>query len=237
MIQPLLRKMLSITQRGLFSSACLLCAQYHAEGTPLCALCQKLFLPLGPACEVCACVLFDEGFLRCGACIQQKPFFDKVLVAYRLDPALRHLIHAFKYHKALYLKKTLSQFMLKALEEAPLSSQCLVPVPLHPQKLRERGFNQALELSKFLAKKTKLPCEALLCQKLIATSPQVALSGQARNKNLKKVFLAKASPYQHITLVDDIITTGATVNELARAFKSVGVRVVDVWCCARAVLD
>lgn len=123
------------------------------------------------------------------------------------------------------------------LEEAPKNlheTDCLIPVPLHAKKLRERGFNQALELTKRLSKQLKIPYDCTVSNKIKYTSAQAGLNGEERRKNLRHSFVVKPNTYKHITIIDDLVTTGSTINELARAFKKVGTIRVDVWCCARA---
>jgi ComF family protein len=194
-----------------------------------------LFKQIGPACSYCALPLPDENFLVCGLCIKEKPQFDGTITAYVFEEPLRTLLHDFKYKEALYLRSFLAKLMLDALPAQNLQTQCLVPVPLHPKRIRQRGFNQAAELCKLLAKKLKVNCELNLCKKIIHTEAQVTLVSKQRRKNLRQAFQSKPSLYQHITLVDDLMTTGSTANELARAFKQQGVERVDLWCCARAV--
>ena len=107
---------------------------------------------------------------------------------------------------------------------------------MHYKRLRQRGFNQAAELAKQLGKTLKLPYDLYQCKKIRNTPPQASLDARQRQKNLHDAFLAAPIPYQHITLVDDLITTGNTVNELAKSLKMQGVDRVDVWCCAKAVI-
>ena len=104
---------------------------------------------------------------------------------------------------------------------------------MHPIRLRQRGFNQAAELAKQLAHTLNLPFDLFSCKKIINTAAQAGLNEQQRRKNLRDAFEAKPLPYQHITLVDDLLTTGSTANDLAKVLKKQGVTRVDVWCCAR----
>ena len=228
-------KIASITQKLALPSVCVLCHQYHRETITICKQCATLLKPIGPACSYCALPLPDEQFLVCGHCLQEKPAFDRTLTHYRFEEPLRTLLHEFKYHEALYLRNFLAKLMLDALPKQVIQTQCLIPVPLHPKRLRQRGFNQAAELSKLLAKQLKIPCELRLCSKVINTVPQVSVNSDERRKNLRQAFRSKAIPYQQVTLVDDLVTTGSTANELARILKQEGVARVDLWCCARAV--
>lgn len=226
------QKIASIAQLLRLPSLCVLCNQYHQDTFAVCTACTNLLPLLGPACRHCAMPVGDPCHLVCGTCSNKKPLFDYAFAVWRFEEPLRTLLHAFKYRESLYLRDFLATRMLEVLpiEARP---QCLLPIPMHPQRLKQRGFNQAVELAKFLARALHLPSSLWEGQKVVNTVPQVSLSGNQRRKNLHNVFKIKALPYEHITLVDDLLTTGSTANELAKILKKQGVARVDVWCCAR----
>jgi ComF family protein len=232
---PVRHTLLSITQSLRLPSICTLCNQFHKSSLAVCSYCIKYIKPLGSTCRYCAYPLPDEGYLVCGQCIKKPPSFDQALIGYVFEEPLRKLLHQFKYHNGLYLTSFLSQLMLQAIEKHSIAGQCLIPVPMHPQRLKQRGFNQAALLAKYLAKKLNLPYDLKSCQKIINTAPQASLDGEERKKNLRQAFHVKPLSYQHIILIDDLLTTGSTANELAQAIKKTGVKKVDVWCCARTV--
>ncbi len=115
--------------------------------------------------------------------------------------------------------------------------QLILPVPLHRNRLRERGYNQALELGRPIAQRLAIPLSSRLVRRVRPTLPQSDMgSPAARRRNLTGAFQA-VEPHavvQHVAILDDVMTTGATVMELARLLRREGVRRVDVWCCARA---
>ncbi|WED42210.1 ComF family protein [Legionella cardiaca] len=224
----------SITQMLRLPSVCVICYQYHRDPYAACRACFSLLQQLGPACSYCALPLSDDSFLVCGRCSKSKPAFDRTFTMYRFEEPLRTLLHEYKYNGALFLRGFLVKLMIDALPQTALKTECLVPVPLHSKKLQERGFNQAAELAKRLAKHLQIPYELTLCKKILHTPSQMSLNRKERHRNLRHAFEVKANSYQHITLVDDLLTTGNTVNELATLFKKQGVAHVDVWCCARA---
>ena len=228
-------KIASIAQMLRLPVICGLCNQYHTGQLAICTECTALLTPLGPACSHCALPLVDSTFMICGRCIRKKPYVDTVITAYRFEEPLRTLLHEFKYREGLYLSTFLTSLMLHALPAEACKTECFIPVPMHPKRLRQRGFNQAAELAKHLSRKLKIPCDLSYCRKSVNTVPQAGLNAQERRKNLLHAFEAKATPYQHITLIDDLLTTGSTANELARMLKNQGVSRVDLWCCARAV--
>ena len=216
---------------------CPLCTQKHRGIYAICDRCTALLPQLGHACKHCAAPIFDETAQFCGPCAVKKPAIDKVFTLFRFEEPLRGLIHQFKYHEQLYLTAFLTHLIKCALDDDAYKTQCLIPVPMHPQRLKSRGFNQATLLTKKLARETKLPYHLMHCKKIINTAQQAQLNAQKRQVNLNKAFvLAKPLPYQHVTIIDDLITTGSTANALALTLKRAGAKRVDLWCCAKTVL-
>lgn len=127
--------------------------------------------------------------------------------------------------------------MLQAVSTMPKTPQCLIPVPLHPARLKQRGYNQTVVLTKLLAKKLYLPYDLKSCQKTKNTPAQASLEKTKRYSNLHQAFKVRTLPYSHVVLVDDLLTTGSTANELALALKKTGIARVDIWCCARTVYE
>lgn len=228
------QKTSSVAQVLLPSSICALCHQYHRENRAVCHDCLVFFEPLGPACCSCAEPLPDESFLACGRCCRTKPPIDKTIVAYRFEEPLRTLLHEFKYQEGLYLCALLAGLIQEALPLDAQNTQCLIPIPMHRKRLRQRGFNQAAELAKHLGHILHVPVDSLSCQKIMATPPQAGLSGKERRKNVRNTFRTNPIPYQHVTLIDDLITTGSTAFELASMLKKQGILRVDLWCTAKA---
>lgn len=118
--------------------------------------------------------------------------------------------------------------------------QIIIPIPLHPRRLRQRGFNQALEIAKPIAKKFHVPLDTAHCQRVRYTEAQTQIPAEHRGSNVKnafvvdkKFFCGENSNISHVAIMDDVVTTGHTVNELSRALRKAGVKTIDVWCCAR----
>jgi len=154
------------------------------------------------------------------------------LSAYYFEEPLRTLLHQFKYQGALFLRSLFVELMLDAVMKS-YQTECLIPMPIHPLRLRERGFNQAMELAKYLGKHLGVPIDSHNCSKIINTSPQVSLDVRARRKNVSNSFEIEEIKYQHVTIIDDLLTTGSSANALASQLKTAGVKHVDVWCLAR----
>lgn len=213
---------------------CQICGQYHQDKYPICQPCIALLDPLGPACRCCAMPLPQHPPLVCGACLVRPPDIDRVFTAYRFTEPLRTLLHAFKYEAALYLTTFLCDLILSAHDQED-RSECLIPIPLHHRRLRTRGFNQAAVLAQKLSTQLNKPCELQACSKILPTLPQAGLNAKQRRNNLLHAFAAEPLAYQHVTLIDDLYTTGATANAVAKILKQqAGVLTVDLWCCARA---
>lgn len=213
---------------------CALCSDYHQRSGAVCHDCHQLFVPLGTTCQQCACLLPDSDFLICGQCIKKKPAFDTVTATYRFEEPLRTLLHQFKYNQSLHLTSSLATMMLQCPPPQIDTTECLIPVPMHPKKLQQRGYNQAAELTKRLSCAINKPYQLTQCAKIKNTTAQARLSGKERLNNVRQSFSVKPTPLKHITLIDDLLTTGSTANELAGLFKKQGVLRISVWCCARA---
>jgi len=227
------QKIASIAQRLRIPAVCPFCSHYHRGKYAACDDCSSLLVHIGNACTICCLPLTDNIIGPCGNCIKQKPAFDQVITAYCFEEPLRTFLHEFKYKQALYLRSFMVKLMCDALTITSYTPGCLVPVPMHAKRLKERGFNQAAELTKLLARKMRLTYDLTLCEKTINTVPQVYLNAKQRKRNLHQGFRAYPTAHRHITLIDDLLTTGSTADELALILKKQGVEKVDVWCLAR----
>jgi ComF family protein len=215
-------------------SICFLCNQYHFEKHAVCNECFDLLQPIGHHCCVCALPIANYSNDICNSCAFAKPYIDKVFTAFKYDDYLRRILHEFKYNNGIYLTKLLTSLMLKSNFNQS-SLKCLVPVPLHKKRLQKRGFNQAALLTKNLSKAINIPYDLLNIVKLVNTESQISLPSKERRLNLKNVFAINKLPAKEITLIDDIITTGSTANEIAKILKERGATKVYLWCAARAI--
>lgn len=148
---------------------------------------------------------------------------------------LDRLVPRFKFHDDLAAGRLLAELMIEGLADTPLP-QALVPVPLHASRLRQRGYDQALELARPLARHLQLPLLADALLRVRATAPQSELDAAARRRNLRQAFrvLPGAALPVHVALVDDVMTTGTTLRAAAQTLARAGVERVDAWVCARA---
>lgn len=215
---------------------CALCGAPGADGLDLCAHCTAA-LPLQQGhCARCG-LATAVSVPACGRCLALPPRFDAVIAPLRYaDPADR-MIQAFKFRGDLSLGRSLSACVSEAVRQRgdPLPG-LLLPVPLHRARLRERGFNQSLEIARHVGRALGIPVDAHRLRRIRATAAQSGLDRRARRQNVRGAFALDCDrPLpDRVALVDDVLTTGATVSELARLLKDAGVAHVAVWALARA---
>ena len=219
----------------LFPPLCLLCGAPGSGGLDLCGGCRHDLPANSVFCRRCATPLPVPGV--CGRCQSRPPAFDMVVAPYLYQPPLDHLLIGLKFHGQLSHAPLLGQLLLEGLERRRLPRpEVLIPVPMHPRRLRERGFNQALEIARPVARRLGLSLRWDLAVRLRPTPPQSGLNEAARQRNLRDAFQCTGCgplPYRHVAILDDVMTTGSTVTELARVLKDRGVATVSVWVCAR----
>ncbi|RDI96914.1 ComF family protein [Dyella solisilvae] len=213
---------------------CLLCGAPGDDGLDLCRDCAAELPRNRSCCARCALPLAEPAAL-CGQCQRRTPPWDAAWAPFRYAWPLDRLESRFKFGADLAAGRVLSTLWWR--EPLPLAlPQLIVPVPLHRQRLRERGYNQALELARALARGWRLPLRHDVLQRIRQTDAQTELGAIARRRNVRGAFAVRdgiALP-PHVALLDDVFTTGATLAECVRALKRAGVARVDVWALARA---
>lgn len=204
----------------------------------VCSGCTGRFLVTRPRCAQCAAVVPD-GVIRCGSCLVNPPHFDSACAAVDYVFPWNVLLLRMKFHDGLELLPFFANCMLgTGPKEARLPAGLVVPVPLHAQRMRERGFNQAWELARRLAPAVGCKAQSSLLIRIRDTPHQVNLSKTQRQSAVRGAFvvdpLRRAEiTGQRITVVDDVLTTLATANEVARTLKLAGAQSVHLWCFAR----
>ena len=216
-----------------------LCAVCRGWGSRrVCEDCVQRFAIALPRCDLCA-LQVPPGTARCGACLTDPPPFRRTLAAVDYDHPWDGLITQFKFHDALDLAPALTDRMLaeQCASAAPAPSW-LLPIPLSAPRLRERGYNQAWELTKRLGAALACPVDATLLLRVKDTPHQLAFPPEQRAGNVRAAFAVEPRRRgelqgRSVTLVDDVMTTGATVGEAARTLLQAGASEVDVWVIAR----
>lgn len=221
--------------RFLLPRHCLLCGETTTQDALLCAGCDAELPRITTACQQCGLPL-PAPEPRCGHCLKHPPRVDRSVIPFRYTEPVDRLIKDFKFQARFPAGQALAELLADTLQgRGDAMPEWIVPVPLHRQRLRERGFNQALELSRLLSRRLRIPLATEACRRLRATAVQSRLDAGERRRNIRHAFATHRMPKaRHLALVDDVVTTGHTVNELARVFKKAGVVTVEVWALARA---
>jgi ComF family protein len=178
----------------------------------------------------------------CADCLQQPPPFQHSLSAFVYGQPLEWMIQQFKFNAQLMYAPLFAGLWLDYLHRQSVHDdalgvlpEALLPMPLHPARLRQRGFNQSLMLAASLSKALQIPLNTRHCQRIRDTAHQTGKTAQQRRRNIKGAFqFVNTARYRHLAIVDDVVTTGSSVSELARQLRRAGVQRVDVWSLARA---
>lgn len=198
----------------------------------LCSGCD-IDLPhyLTPACPVCALPTPDGQV--CGVCLQHPPAFDRALAVFGYHFPADRLLHAFKYSGNLALVEILAMPLARIAASHP-KPDLLMPMPLHAARLKERGFNQSLEIAKPISRWLNIPLSANAGQRTRDTPTQAGLKLKERHRNVRGAFACDLDlAGKHVAVLDDVMTTGATLNEISRILKSCGASEVSAWVVAR----
>ena len=235
---------MKVNKRTLFShfqlgnAHCVLCDARCHGNTPLCDACRQDLITGFRACARCALPLHaSQDDLMCGQCQSIAPKYRKTYSFALYTPPLDRMIQQLKYQQKLHYARLLGNLMAKDIIKRQLDiPDLLMPVPLHPQRLRERGYNQALELARPVAKILGVVLDIRSCRRNKFTQEQTGLQAKQRRSNVDGAFqVTGAIEGKRIAIVDDVMTTGSTVNELAKQLMKSGATSVDVWVCGRAV--
>lgn len=217
--------------RSFFGVDCLLCGAYSGNGN----LCQDCLAHLPylqvKRCRFCANPVSTGSI--CGSCLADPPRFARTLAVFSYDFPVDALIRSLKYHENLALASTFAHMLVDASPRYP-RPDFITSVPLHPAKLRERGFNQAQEIARTVSNKAGI---AMIASRKIRDTPsQTSLAWKEREKNIRDAFACDSDlTSRHVAMIDDVMTTGSTLNELAKTLLGQGAREVSAWVVARAV--
>ena len=225
----------------LWPGNCLACAEKGSNGRDLCARCVATLPWQQRACLRCAVPLAAVAPVNdaattmiCNACVMEPPPLIEVHAACVYDSPLDRLAPRFKFHGDLAAGRVLSGLMIEAFASLP-RPDAIVPIPLHRARLRERGFDQALELARPLANALGIPLLDSVLVRDVATHPQSRLDAADRRYNVEDAFDVRSGSDlpAHVVLVDDVMTTGATLHSAAQSLYRAGAVRVDAWVAAR----
>jgi ComF family protein len=224
---------------------CLICGGVTTLSYDLCKGCQLNLPYLQLGCIRCALplpALKPSQKLTCGRCLANPPAFDKLFSLFAYEIPIPRLIMNLKFHGALAHAKLLGDLLVAKIKTDWYLKQKLpdliIPVPLHTLRLQERGFNQALEIARPVAKRLQIPINYQAIKRQKATKAQATLSGKERISNLAGAFIGlKHFSGEHIAVIDDVVTTGQTLDVFCQVLRAMGAGRIDVWCCARALAN
>ena len=221
----------------LYNPGCLLCGQRSHSHRELCAICMRELSWNRHCCSVCAAPLPEQSPIRrCGECLKAPPVWDDAYSPLLYAWPLNQLLQRFKFNSDLATGKLLGELLAEYLAAGcSTRPDLLLPVPLHAARLRQRGFNQARELARPVARRLRLSiAHPGVCVRIKDTAVQSKLDAAARHRNLRSAFQVNLSlAGAHLAILDDVLNTGATA--LATALQQAGAARVQVWCLARAV--
>ncbi|PYL34216.1 MAG: amidophosphoribosyltransferase [Verrucomicrobia bacterium] len=226
----------------LYPPVCTLCGGKTRAGEYLCERCEAKATPIvAPFCQQCSEPF--EGAIAtaftCANCAHRTIYFDAAVAAYRGRGIVRQIIHDFKYGRQIHLRHLVARWLYAAFDDERLRGRefdMIVPVPLHPARQRERGFNQANLLAELLTAQISIPSKPVL-KRVRYTTTQTALDRAERMENLHNAFRLRRNANVRglrVLLIDDVLTTGSTLSECARILKRSGAISVHAATAARA---
>ena len=229
-----------ILRQAIFKQHCLLCASSDANNQAICVACLA-DLPWSPQTSCPQCGLASNGMV-CGSCLNSQPYFDATKAVFLYAYPVDAMMLRYKYGNMLNLGDTFGEFLAEkiVLENHFKNIDLIIPMPMHPQRLKERGFNQALEIAKVLTKNCKEKLDYNRVERQTLTPPQASLALKERVKNIKGAFKVNANKLdklqgKRIAIIDDVMKTGASLNELAKTLKKAGASHVECWVIARTL--
>lgn len=228
---------LGIIQDTLIPPTCILCGHAGFNSQDICPACYKRLPRNNHCCYRCA-ETFAATIVAptlCGRCLSETPAFDETYAPFLHQDEIRHLVTGLKFGAQFKNARLLGGLSAKFVDKAAEKPDCIIPVPLHQARYRERGFNQALEIARTVSKELAIPVDYASCVRHKNTPHQTGLSAKKRRQNLRRAFSVEPTmPADHVAIIDDVMTTGSTANALAAALKKAGASRVVVWVCARA---
>lgn len=221
----------------LVPGTCILCDGASHRNLDLCEGCEEDLPRLTGVCTRCSLPLGQAQTL-CGRCFSDPPPYERCIALYHYAPPIDRLIIDFKYSRKLLIGKILGYLLAQHLRDLYRDSapDLLIPVPLHPKRLRDRGFNQALEIADVISDRCHIPIDNRCCRRVKHTDAQRNLSAKQRQRNIRNAFrVDEEISASKVAIVDDVVTTGATVAEMSKTLLRHGVEEVHVWAIARTI--
>ena len=224
----------ALITRVLDPGLCLGCSHALDPGQYFCDACGNTLKCVSTPCSLCGLDNQSSNSI-CARCLYDPPRWQKMIAPLVYQGSRRDLWLQLKFSDSLHLANSLTTHLINHFRNSKPAPEVLLPVPLHRKRLLERGYNQAFEIARILSRLLDIPVDTRALHRIRNTDSQSGLSANQREKNILKAFAyATSSSYSHVAVVDDIVTTGSTVNEITKTLHRGGVKYVEVWGIARA---
>ncbi|MCK4950419.1 MAG: ComF family protein [Gammaproteobacteria bacterium] len=234
----MVNKWLQSARSCLYPPTCAMCGCASDTQLDLCTECHDALPHNSSACSQCALPLDGTSDKTlCGQCLNSTHSFDNTFSLFQYSNPVDHFIQSLKFNGKLRFANLLGNLLADALSDRPPESlpELIIPVPLHSSRQRERGFNQAVEIARPVSRALNIPLNYSGCIRSRPTIAQSTLNKSERRSNIRGAFAVKRKiNIKNVAILDDVITTGQTVNELARTLKQHGVQNIEAWSIARA---
>ena len=212
---------------------CIGCGQSLKPLQYFCPVCASLLECISPACHLCGLENQNSGSI-CAACLHHPPRWQKIIAPLIYRDFSRNLLIQLKFGESLYLANYMVSHLIEHFQQGQPYPEVLIPVPLHQNRLIHRGYNQAFEIANIMSRMLNIPIDTQALKRIRHTESQLGLSASKREKNILRAFRFKTSlQYSHVAIVDDIVTTGSTANEITKTLHRAGVPNVEIWGLAR----
>jgi ComF family protein len=232
--RSLQRVITRVLRRTLAPGCCLACGHVLQGGDTLCGSCQRRLEGIPDACDYCA----EPNPLPdsiCPKCLRNPPRWQRMRIPFHYRGLVRDYLIRVKFDEAPHFAHTLTRYGSHAFQDLAPRPEVLLPVPLHPNRLLMRGYNQAEEIARLWSQATGIAVDTNALRRTRTTLNQSGLSAARRSENVRGAFeYAAKREYRHVAVVDDIVTTGSTVDEITRLLHRHDVDFVEIWALARA---
>jgi len=224
----------NIIHSSLYPSTCFICDQQGHNELDLCQSCLRDLKSVELSCAVCDIELTTESSI-CGRCLNTTPSFDQIVSLYQYEGIAQFLIQSLKFQAKHSCARTIGKLMAQHIKTLDKNPDALMVVPLHSKRLIERGFNQSELIAQYIHDELGTPLIHHHLKRVVNTTSQTTLKASERRKNLRNAF--RYDPphgIKSVAIIDDVVTTGSTANEIAKTLKKHGVQHVEIWAFARA---
>ena len=223
----------SILGQAIDPKLCPGCQHQLQASQIFCPRCLERLVRANNACRLCGLENQGDGEI-CAVCLYDPPRWQHLIAPLQYRGLARELLLLLKFSGSLYLANSLASTLVKSFSRTTSLPEVLLPVPLHHNRFIERGFNQALEIARILSLQLDIRLDTQSLRRVRDTHAQAGLSANQREKNILKAFTCnKDTAYRHVAVVDDIVTTGSTANEITKTLHRAGIKTVEIWGLAR----